>query len=86
MQLRAADALQSRELGDDHRDTLRTRSKLVQALTRETDFAGAIALAQPTFEAQRRVFGPDDPDTLRSMIQLGSVLCSARISITEGET
>ena len=86
LHLRAADAIQSRELGGEHRDTLRTRFKLARALSTESDYAEAIALARPTFEAQSRVLGLDDPDTLKSMVLLGSVLWAQVGRFAEAES
>lgn len=85
-QLRTADALQSRGLGGEHPDTLRTRSKLSDAITWESDYAGAAMLAQPTLEAQTRVLGPDHPDTLQTMVILGRVLWAQVGKFPEAET
>ncbi|MFN0135472.1 MAG: protein kinase domain-containing protein [Phycisphaerae bacterium] len=73
-QLRAADALQTSVLGNEHADTLRTRSKLAWVLTEQTDYAGAAGIARPTMEAQIRTLGPDHPDTLLSAGLLGNAL------------
>jgi serine/threonine protein kinase len=75
-QLRAAHALQARELGHEHPDTLRTRFHLARTLLR-SDFAAVSNLAQSTLEAQSRVLGPDHVDTLRSMVLLGVVRARA---------
>lgn len=69
-QLRAADAIRSRELGDEHRTTLLTRFRLAQSLI-NTHLPDAEKLAAATLEAQTRTLGPDDPDTLKSMVLLG---------------
>jgi serine/threonine protein kinase len=73
-QLREAETTQARELGDEHRDTLLTRSKIAETLLQMSDYWGSAAIAQPTFEAQARVLGPDDPRTLQTMVTLGRVL------------
>ena len=71
-QFRAAEALQSRELGDDHLETLRSRFHLARTMIK-TDLTGAAALAKPTLETQRRVLGSDHIDTLRTMVLLGVI-------------
>jgi len=69
-QFRAAAAIQSRMLGDEHPDTLRTRFHVARSLIR-IDPAGAASAVQPILETQIRVLGPDHRDTLRSMVLLG---------------
>ncbi len=83
-QLRAADEIQTRELGDEHPDTLRTRCKLVWVLSERTEFAAAARLARPTMEALQRLLGPDHPDTLRAGGLLGNSLAFSN-EFVEGE-
>ena len=83
-QYRIADAIQTRELGEDHPDTLRTRSKLTGILFLKRDYAGTALHMEPILRAQSRLLGPDNPDTLRSMSLLGfALVMSDRYS--EGE-
>jgi len=85
-QLRAADVLQARELGPEHPDTLRTRTKLAEALWYKCDYAGVADIAEPTMLAQRRVLGEDHPDTLKSTVLLGRVLWGKPGKYAEAES
>ncbi|MFO0836997.1 MAG: tetratricopeptide repeat protein [Phycisphaerae bacterium] len=84
-QLLAAEAMLSRELGDDDPEVLRTRGRLAQTYAWHGDHAHAIALARPTVERQRRVLGPDHPETLRTLSYLGNALMLAQEYIDEPE-
>ncbi|MBL8880949.1 MAG: serine/threonine protein kinase, partial [Phycisphaerales bacterium] len=70
-QLRAAEALQTRKLGNEHPVTLRTRTTLAKSLNRQAHFAEAEKLAEATMQIQRRTLGPDHSDTLHSMVIAG---------------
>ncbi|MCC6359286.1 MAG: serine/threonine protein kinase [Phycisphaerales bacterium] len=76
--LRAADEIQSRLLGDEHPDVLRTRSQLARCHAWAGEGDLAVALARPTLERQRHVQGEDHPETLRTMSFLGNglLLCN----------
>jgi len=76
-----------RVLGADHPDTLRTENNLASTLEREARgmaegpekqrrFAESEKLQQEALEVRRRVLGPEHPDTLASMSNLGSTLDS----------
>jgi serine/threonine protein kinase/tetratricopeptide (TPR) repeat protein len=72
--LRAAEAIRTSELGDEHPDTLRSRSVLAGLLTTQHKYAEAEALARRTAETQRRSLGDEHPDTLASRDRLGVAL------------
>ncbi|MCK4340646.1 MAG: tetratricopeptide repeat protein [Phycisphaerae bacterium] len=72
--LRAAEAIRTRVLGDEHPDTLRSRSFLADLLESQHKFAEAEALARRTANIQRRVLGAEHADTLTSMNRLGVAL------------
>jgi len=71
-QLRIADRINVQQLGAEHLDTLHTRMSLVEARWQQ-GFA-EVAIAEPNLAALRKILGPDHPDTLRAMDQLGRVL------------
>ncbi len=73
-QLRAADEIQTRELGDEHPDTLRTRARLAEVLSWMTAYARAVPLAESTLAAQTRTLGMEHPDTQETMSILGQLL------------
>ncbi|HUU98855.1 MAG TPA: tetratricopeptide repeat protein [Phycisphaerae bacterium] len=72
--LRAAEEIRRKELGDEHPDTLRSRSVLAGLLTSQHKYAQAEALARRTAETQSRVLGAEHPDTLASRNRLGVAL------------
>ena len=72
--LRAAEEIRRNELGDEHPDTLRSRSVLAGLLTSQYKYAQAEALARRTAETQSRVLGDEDRDTLASRNRLGVAL------------
>jgi tetratricopeptide (TPR) repeat protein len=66
-QLRAAGTIQARELGEEHPDTLRTRSILGRVLWRQHKNDEAEELLRATVDSQRRLLGEDHRETLCSM-------------------
>ena len=70
---RAVEA-QSRVLGPEHPDTLRSASLLGAALSHQGHYAEAEKLLRDALATQRRVLGPEHPDTLRSMDWLADLL------------
>lgn len=72
-QLQAAEAIRTRELGDEHSDTLRLRTEIAELLRRRGNYAEADTLINQTLVVQRRVLGREHPDTLLSMNILGLV-------------
>lgn len=76
--LRAARAVQSHLLGDEHRDTLRSCRALAGLLRVQGKFTEAEILLRQTAETQRRVLGAEHPDTLTSSKELGLALWGPR--------
>jgi tetratricopeptide (TPR) repeat protein len=72
--LRAAEAIRSRLLGDEHRDTLSTDRALAGLLRFKGRFAEAEALLRGTARTQRRVLGEEHPDTLATLNELALAL------------
>ena len=63
--------------GPSTRDTLTSMSNLASALREQGDLAGARKLQEETLAIQRRVLGPEHPDTLNSMNNLGDTRAGA---------
>jgi tetratricopeptide (TPR) repeat protein len=76
--LRAAHAIQSRLLGPEQRETLRTSRALAGVLRVQGKFAEAETLLRQTAEAQRRVLGAEHPDTLTTLKELALALWGPR--------
>ena len=72
--LRAAQALRSRLLGDEHPDTLRSNRALAGLLRGKGQFVEAESLLRRTAETQRRVLGEQHPDTLTTLNELALAL------------
>jgi len=62
--------LQRGELGDDHRDTLRTLVAKAMILFDLNRYAECSAILRKTIASAQREFGPDDSDTLRARLCL----------------
>jgi serine/threonine protein kinase len=79
---RAAAGLRAKHLGPDARETLSSQQRLVVALrTMKWSTGGAPAyqqeartLGEQVLERQRRALGPEDPDTLVTMGEIGQLL------------
>lgn len=76
--LRAAHAAQSRLLGEDHQDTLRSNRALAGLLRVQGKFTEAEMLLRQTAETQRRVLGDEHPDTLTTLKELALALWGPR--------
>ncbi|UCC30607.1 MAG: serine/threonine protein kinase [Phycisphaerales bacterium] len=72
--LREAEAIHTRELGEEAPESLRTRSELADLLRRRGWFLQAESLARQTLDIQRRVVGEDDASTAFTLNALGLVL------------
>jgi len=72
--LRAAVAIRTRVLGNEHPHTLRSNRALAGGLRLRGSFAEAEALLRRTAETQHRVLGEEDPDTLTTMNELAMAL------------
>ncbi len=59
-------------LGEDHPDTLRAQQTLAGAMRESGDLAGARALEDDVLARRRRVLGPDDAETIRSISSSGN--------------
>ncbi|MFE5084489.1 tetratricopeptide repeat protein [Streptomyces mirabilis] len=70
--LRRAVAGRVRMLGDDHPDTLASRSNLAGAYGAAGDLGRAIPLHEQTLADRMRVLGDDHPDTLASRTRLAN--------------
>ena len=70
--LQHAMELRREELGESHRDSLKSAHELAIARLYGTGRKAAIPLWEQTVERQRRVLGDDDPDTLRSICWLAA--------------
>ena len=57
-------------LGPEARDTLHAQWDLASLYGLQERYAEMEALSLRTLEAQRRLFGPDDPDALATMANL----------------
>ena len=68
--------LQTRVLGAEHPDTLRSMNGLANTLVRQGKYGEAEALYRQTFELRTRVLGAEHPDTLSSMNNLANTLDS----------
>jgi hypothetical protein len=66
--------IQRRLLGEEDRDTLRTRNCIAAVLHDMSDLPAARAEYEAVMEIQRRALGTDDPDTLRTMTNHAGVL------------
>jgi non-specific serine/threonine protein kinase/serine/threonine-protein kinase len=66
--------IQRRDLGEAHRDTLRSMNNLATILRDEGHNAEAQKISSEALETSRRVLGPRDPETLRLMVTMGSTL------------
>lgn len=64
----------SRELGDDHPDTLTSKNEMGLLLERLGRVAEAETMLRSALEGRRRALGEEDPITLASMGDLSSVL------------
>jgi tetratricopeptide (TPR) repeat protein len=84
LQVRAAEAIRARVLGEEHQDTLCARSILAGVLISRFRHEEAETLARQTAETQRRVLGAEHPDTLTTMNRLGVAL-SNRNKLAEAE-
>ena len=70
-QLQRARTLRESELGLNHRDTLMTMYRLAHALEGDQRFEEAEELSTAVFGLRKKTLGPNDPDTLQSMIEIG---------------
>jgi hypothetical protein len=59
-------------LGEDHPDTLTTRSNLAHLTGESGDVTGAIEQYRDLLQVQQRVLGEDHPDTLLTRSNLAS--------------
>jgi tetratricopeptide (TPR) repeat protein len=66
-------AVRRRVLGEEHRETLITRSNLARLYQDQRLFARAEPLFASILEIRRRTLGPEHPDTLNSMNSLARV-------------
>jgi hypothetical protein len=69
---------QTRILGGDHRDTLRSRANLAAALYGLGEYARAAELHRRTLEERTRILGSQHPDTLDSRSDLERALAALR--------
>ena len=58
--------VQTRVLGPEQPDTMKTATNLATALRKHEQHIVAEALFRKTLEAQKRMLGPEHPDTLRT--------------------
>jgi tetratricopeptide (TPR) repeat protein len=75
---RCLDALSIRkkELGPEHRDTLRTMRDVGSLLGRQGKYDAAKEMHQQVLELSQKVLGPEHPDTLNCMYNLANTLRS----------
>ncbi len=71
---RAAAALRTQHLGPDARETLRSQQQLVAALRELGNLAEARTIGEEVLKRQQRALGPEDPDTLLTMAEIGQLL------------
>lgn len=71
---RRALSLRRKVLGAENKQTLKSASSLVGALSQEANYVDAEKVARDTLAIQRHTLGPEDPDTLRTMSELFGVL------------
>jgi hypothetical protein len=67
-------ARRSRELGEEHPDTLRSANNLARSLSNQGKYAEAERIHREVLGARRRVLGEEHPDTLKSACNLASSL------------
>jgi tetratricopeptide (TPR) repeat protein len=72
--LRAVIETRTRVLGPEHRDTLKSRNNLANALDDMGEHVEAVKGHRAVLAIRARVFGPDDPDTLASRNNLANAL------------
>lgn len=63
-----------RALGEQHDKTMRCRGDLVLAYTRLGQYDRAEGLARRNLELRQEVFGPEDPETVISLIHLANLV------------
>jgi len=73
-QYRAALEISTRELGEEHADTLEAKNGVATALGSLNKYDEAEALFRSCLDAARRVLGPENPHTLTYLSNLGSLL------------
>jgi serine/threonine protein kinase/Flp pilus assembly protein TadD len=73
---RAAADLRARHLGPDARETLQAQQRLVVAVRQLGNLPEARTLGEDVLKRQRRALGPEDPDTLTTMAEIGQLLFS----------
>ncbi len=66
-------ALRVERLGSNHQDSLDARSQLVWLIHKQGHHKQAVSLYVQLLADQRRILGPDDPDTLQTSVNLGVV-------------
>ncbi len=71
---RAAAKLRTQHLGPDTRETLRVRQQLVACLRELGNRQEARAIGEDVLKRQERALGPEDPDTLSTMLEIGPIL------------
>ncbi len=72
--LRKALAIRTRELGDEHEDALRARTRLVDLLYRQGAILDAIPVAADTLERSRRILGEEHEVSLEAAFQQARLL------------
>ncbi len=72
--LREAEAICTRELGDEHPQTLQARIALIETLRRQDNLDEAETLAERTLQLCRRILGEDHLDTLEAAFQRAILL------------
>lgn len=65
--LRDAEAMHTRDLGNEHPQTLLQRANLGTVMMRSGDMERGLAMLQETAELQERALGPDDPNLLNTL-------------------
>ena len=75
--LTSARTLAENDLGKDHADTLWVKKNLVRAKFSRSDLDASVSLQNEVYEDSLRILGPEHPDTIQSMLDLGYMLQTA---------
>lgn len=75
--VRSAIEIRAGRLGENHRDTLRSRYSLAAILVSKGNIAAGEPIQREVLEAQRRVLGDSHPETIDSWIALSRALTEA---------
>jgi hypothetical protein len=74
-------AAQTRVLGAEHPDTLRSAGDLALSLSRQTKYAEAEQMFREVHAVQKRVLGAEHPDTLRTTGDLANCLAADDLAL-----